>query len=242
MAAQESFTLALRGIEKILSSIATTLPYQKVDFLYQTNLEFNQNTPSHSKSLSEINFRGGSMPIQSRHQSGFTLIELITVISLIAIAAVWAAPSMASLIRSNRASGEINQVGASIRYSKSEAIKRGLNVIICPSSDSASCSSSNNWGNGWIIYVDSNSNGSLDSGEPILKTEQKFQTNDQLLASGNASNLKFNRDGFAFDLPSSASLTLTLTTTPQDASAQRCLVIGLSGSFNILKQGASGCA
>ena len=54
MAARESFTLALRGIEKILSSIATTLPYQKVAFLYQTNLEFNQNTLSHSKSLSEL--------------------------------------------------------------------------------------------------------------------------------------------------------------------------------------------
>jgi prepilin-type N-terminal cleavage/methylation domain-containing protein len=66
------------------------------------------------------------MPIQSRYQAGFTLIELITVISLIAIASVWAAPSMASLIRSNRASGEINQIGAAIRYSKSEAIKQAL--------------------------------------------------------------------------------------------------------------------
>lgn len=177
-----------------------------------------------------------------KSQDGFTLIELLTVTALIAIAAMLAVPSMASFIRSNRATGEINQLGASIRYTKSEAVKRGLPVIICSSSDSIQCSTSSSWNIGWIIFVDSNSNGIFDNGDILLKAEQKFSSSDQLLASSSTSVVKFNRDGFSFGLPSSGSLTFKLTTSPQDNSAQRCLLIGMSGNFNIVRQGASGCA
>ena len=65
------------------------------------------------------------MTKKNRHPQGFTLIELLVVVAVMALAASLAAPNMASLVRANRAAGEITALSSSIRAAKSEAIKRG---------------------------------------------------------------------------------------------------------------------
>ncbi|CAM4102592.1 GspH/FimT family pseudopilin [Comamonas aquatilis] len=178
---------------------------------------------------------------KSSRQLGFTLVELLTVISIIAIAASLAAPSMASLIRSNRTAGEITSLSAAIRTAKSEAIKRGSAVQLCASTNGTSCSGSNAWETGWIVFDDKNGNQTMDSGETVIAKEQAVRAGDTLAASSNVSSININGEGFAYKLPAAGQIVFTLKTSPVDSFAQRCLVINQTANPAIRKKGEANC-
>ena len=101
-----------------------------------------------------------------RHQSGFTLIELVVTISVAAILMALAVPSFRSTIQNNRVTGQANEFVTSLTLARSEAIKRGRNATVCISSDGTSCTGSN-WAGGWLVWVDSNGDGVLGAGETV---------------------------------------------------------------------------
>lgn len=177
---------------------------------------------------------------RNKRHRGFTLIEMLTVIAIIAVAASLAAPSMASFIRSNRVAGEMTALSAAIRMAKSEAIKRGAAVQLCASANGSSCSGKDVWSNGWIIYVDKNKNEELDTGEEVFAKEQSFKAGDTLTAPVSAINI--NAEGFAYKLPSAGQIIFTLQTEPVDDQAQRCLLIAQTASPVIRKKGEANCA
>ena len=86
-------------------------------------------------------------------QSGFTLIELIITVVILAILLVIGVPSYQWIMTSMRMSGEIDSLMGDLKFARSEAIKRGLNVLVCPSTDQSTCNGSN-WTNGWIVNAD----------------------------------------------------------------------------------------
>lgn len=102
-----------------------------------------------------------------KKERAFTLIELMTVIALIAIMTAIAAPSYNDIIKSNRLRSQANDFVASINLARSEAIKRNQNVILCRSADGTSCATTGGWEQGWVIFADANTNGTLDAGEEL---------------------------------------------------------------------------
>ena len=64
---------------------------------------------------------------------GFTLVELIIVIVLLAVLAAIAIPSYSNMIITNRMTTEVNSFVSDLHYAKTEAIKRSRNVQICAS-------------------------------------------------------------------------------------------------------------
>lgn len=85
---------------------------------------------------------------------GFTIIELMLTLAVVAILATVAAPSFVNVIQNNRATTQANELVAAINLTRSEAVKRGVRVSLCSSSDQASCDDSNDWSVGWIAFVD----------------------------------------------------------------------------------------
>lgn len=63
-------------------------------------------------------------------QSGFTLIELVVVVALIAIVASFAIPSFSSLMDRKRVTSVTNSSLGMLNYARNEAIRRGEPVIV----------------------------------------------------------------------------------------------------------------
>ena len=87
-----------------------------------------------------------------RKQSCFTLLELLTTVTVGALLLSIAVPSFRTTIANNRQSNQLNTVLSGLIYARSEAIKRNASVVICASTDKATCSGTSAWGTGWIIY------------------------------------------------------------------------------------------
>ncbi|MDE2430234.1 MAG: GspH/FimT family pseudopilin [Burkholderiales bacterium] len=127
-----------------------------------------------------------NMYTQMTKQRAFTLIELLAVISIIAIVTSIAIPSFQSFIFTNRISTTTSALHGALLLTRSEAIKRGAPVTICRSENADSlnptCSASNSnavsntgWGSGWIIFVDLNRNGVYEPGNNPAETLIRVQ-------------------------------------------------------------------
>jgi type IV fimbrial biogenesis protein FimT len=82
---------------------------------------------------------------------GFNLIELLITIFLISIFLTIAVPNFQHLVIENRVDTHVQQLVAAIQFARTEAIKRGENVIFCKSNNSLTCGGQ--WNNGQIVLV-----------------------------------------------------------------------------------------
>ncbi len=63
---------------------------------------------------------------------GFTLVELMVTIAVLAILASIAVPGFQSIIQNNRATTMANELTTAVNLARSEAVKRGVEVSVCP--------------------------------------------------------------------------------------------------------------
>jgi type IV fimbrial biogenesis protein FimT len=93
-----------------------------------------------------------------KNMSGFNLFELLIVMSIVAIMAMIGIPSFKYVTAANRVSSEVNSLLGDMQYARSEAVKEGLPVTVCasanPTATAPSCSGSNAWQTGWIVFSD----------------------------------------------------------------------------------------
>lgn len=84
---------------------------------------------------------------------GFTLVELIVTMAVVAILLVLAVPGFGEIIRTNRASAQTNDLVSALSLARSEAVRRGAAVDVCPSSNQITCTGGTDWEDGWIIQI-----------------------------------------------------------------------------------------
>lgn len=94
-------------------------------------------------------------PRPSAVAPGFTLVELMVTVAVLAILLAIATPSFTSIINGNRLASGANELVASVQLARSEAVKRNRSVAICRSTDGANCvlAAGASW-EGWITVVD----------------------------------------------------------------------------------------
>ncbi len=104
--------------------------------------------------------------------AGFTLIELMITLALLAILATIAAPSVRDSIRNARMTSAANDFLTDLSIARAEAVKRGVPTAICTSSNGTSCTGTT-WNQGWIIFTDSENGpgnyGSMNGTDTVLK-------------------------------------------------------------------------
>lgn len=96
---------------------------------------------------------------------GFTAIELMVTVAVLAVLATLAAPSFMSTIERWRVRDTAESLSTALYFARSEAIRLGGRIIIAKNSSDSGCTSSGNtdWSCGWHVFYDANNNGAQDT-------------------------------------------------------------------------------
>lgn len=132
--------------------------------------------------------------------SGFSVVELMTVIAILAIVAAFAVPGFQAVINNNRLASASNELTATLQAARIEAIRRGVRSVVCPSDDGETCTTGARW-RGFLAFEDDNGNGDFDAGERVQRSFV-LSPPTEMWASGNVSGdsrIVFRHDGFAYD-------------------------------------------
>jgi len=151
-------------------------------------------------------------------ENGFTLVELLITIVVVSILLATGVPSFMEFIKNNRLSTQANDLVISIQVARSEAVKRGTGSVICASTDQATCSASDDWTTGWIVFSDIGQDGSVDldadsdGDEDCLTDDCVIRTSGSIqratLDGGGTDNIRFLPDGRTTNI---ATATITMT-------------------------------
>ncbi|HRO79852.1 MAG TPA: GspH/FimT family pseudopilin [Alicycliphilus denitrificans] len=166
---------------------------------------------------------------------GFTAIELMVVVSIVAILAALAAPSFTPLIERWRVRQAVEGLQSSLYYARSEAIKRGGNVVVEKLPNNTSCttaSGTNDWGCGWQVLACSSINSSGNCVDPEVL--QHFDTPSKLAVTrtSGGKNIKLNRWGLV------DGTWIGISIVPQDKSisdaAARGVCVSSGGRIRVI--------
>lgn len=112
-----------------------------------------------------------------KQHSGFTLIELMLTVALLGIVVAIGVPAMGDFVRNSRLTSSVNDFIAATTIGRSEAIKRRSAVTVCASDDSLATTpacdtgAGTSWEKGWVVFVDTDGDAVIDSGEQILQRQ-----------------------------------------------------------------------
>lgn len=156
---------------------------------------------------------------------GFTLIEMLIGVAVIAILAGIAAPAFGKLIGRTHAQTVRSQLATALNEARIAAVSRGMHVVVCPSVDQRSCSDTTQWQRGWIVFADANHNRQIDDGEAPISVGQALPDGTAVVGSSGRLRIDYQPDGTA----RGTNATLTVCDRASGAAEARTLVINQSG-------------
>jgi type IV fimbrial biogenesis protein FimT len=147
------------------------------------------------------------------------MVEMIMTVAVGAILLTIAIPSFRYVTNSNRIAAEINGLLGDLQFARSEAIKEGVSVSVCVSSNGTACAGTNTWQNGWIVMSSANNT--------VLRVQARFSGTDTFVATNAVGTITFNRDGYANGIANGT--LIELHDSSNNHNWTRCLAITLSG-------------
>jgi len=107
------------------------------------------------------------------HLHGLTLIELTVVLAVGSVLVATAWPSLQDILNRQRMVSAVNTLISALHLARSEAIRRGGRVSLCPSRDGEACTGAGTdpaaWHHGYLLYHNSNGDQERDADEPVLR-------------------------------------------------------------------------
>ena len=151
----------------------------------------------------------------TRAEGGFTMVEMLTTLTIVGILASLAAPAFTSLIASQKVKTSASMLQSSLLMARSEAIKRNTDVTVSPING--------NWASGWTVTV------VVSSTSEVLANNNK---STQASITGGPTSVQYNNAGRA---PTGGGNTFKFSSS--STSDIRCLNVDLSGMPMITTSG-----
>lgn len=131
----------------------------------------------HVSQLASNSFFRGNENIMDFSNKGFTLVELMVTVAVLAIVIGIAIPNFNLTITNNRSVAIANEFADALSFARTQAVSRSSRVSICASNTGTSCAG--DWKDGYIVFIDTVATDTAASptvGE-ILKYSQKPKGN-----------------------------------------------------------------
>lgn len=171
--------------------------------------------------------------------SGYTVIELLVTVSILAIIVAFAAPSFSGLMRSIRVDGDLSSVRSALTLARSEAISQQNFITVCQSDDPSAapanleCSDEADWASGWIVFVDTADNQQFDdaSDEVIRIWDAPLSAGATLIDENDRTVVTFDQEGMLSE--NVDLLNLELVVSGCTGNQQRAIDVTLVGRLDI---------
>jgi type IV fimbrial biogenesis protein FimT len=134
------------------------------------------------------------MKTMQTRPAGFTLIELMVTLSVLAILLAIGIPSLQMFIQNSRLQSQSASLMGDLNYARAEAVRLGSPVAVCASANGATCSGALTWETGWVVFNDINTDNVVDAGE-LLRAAPTLGGGNTLRAGG--ALVRFNALGYS---------------------------------------------
>ena len=162
----------------------------------------------------------------SRTSRGFTLIEMMIAITLMAILMAIAVPSFKDASLGSQLRSMANELVASAALARSEAIKRNAVVTLCVSSNGQTCGAGD-WDQGWIVS----------QGGTVIQHQSAAATGFNITESGGLDGLRFQPIGAG-----STPATFTVCrAAPSIGAHERVVTITTTGRASVKATSSATC-
>ena len=135
------------------------------------------------------------MTVSIQKTRGYTLVELLVALCILAILLSLALPAFADVVRRVQSETVVNSLANAYQLARSAAINQRQPVVFCAKAGAGSCG--NDWTNGALVFQDPNGNRVMENEEKLLAEIAQPPTGSQLKmrAALNKQYLRFMANG-----------------------------------------------
>ena len=176
---------------------------------------------------------------------GFTLIELLVTMTIMATLVTLAVPSVAGLVQSGNVASAVNTFLGDLRFTRSEAVRRNANVVMCRSNDPeasppkcADATHVTGWATGWLVYENRDADMTLGDADRLLRIQAPLNGIDAVIASNKRESCQFTPLG----RQQGAGGNIKFGSDNIDKTRQRLLCMAMTGRARIAGDGNASCS
>lgn len=165
------------------------------------------------------------MPQDAKRSIGFTLVEMMMTLAIVAVLGAIALPGFGNLLGGLRQRSAVDDLQTALNQARIAAVSRGRHVVVCPTLDGVDCAHTTEWHHGWLLFADLDHDRLRSDGEPVIVSGQARPAGIGIVASAGRFRVDYQPDGSA----SGTNLTLTVCSRTLGAKGARTLVVNQVG-------------
>jgi type IV fimbrial biogenesis protein FimT len=153
-----------------------------------------------------------------------TLVELVVALAVLAIVVTLGVPGFARLISHTRMTTAVNTLVTNLQLARSEAVKRGSRVTLCPVAPGSSplaCADSTSWQSGYMTFSNPNNGDTPASADQVIRHVQgKADAPISITTTSGRTSVTYQSDGTS----AGTNTTFTFCDTNERVSPQAVIV------------------
>jgi len=167
------------------------------------------------------------------------MLELMTAMAVAMIILTVGVPSFTSLSRNNSMTTQSNAFLATLNVARAEALKTNTQVTVCKSADNANCDDGLGWNSGWIIFLDTDANGTRAGGETLLWARAGLSGKNTLVSASFNNFIAFAPNGMS--IGSTANAGFFRLCDERGLSDAQDITVTRTGSSAVIDAVGGGC-